>query len=160
MTTTLVVDGNKTCCHCKVEFPLEEFPLDRRGYRKSRCSACRNLQRREARQRNPERHKEVGRAYYARNKDKARDYNLRKLYGITAKQYDEMLAEQGGLCYLCEQPPTGKHNGAVLHTDHDHETGVVRRLICYGCNTGLGKFHDDPALLRRAAAYIEEFRAA
>jgi hypothetical protein len=31
----------------------------------------------------------------------------------------------------------------------------VPRLLCLGCNTGLGNFKDDPALLRRAADYLE-----
>lgn len=89
-----------------------------------------------------------------------RDQMLRRLYGITEEQYEEMLTEQGGCCALCGKPPKpgGKRNAGRLHVDHDHATGRVRRLLCNNCNHGLGTFFDDPDLMRRAADYIERFR--
>lgn len=81
-------------------------------------------------------------------------------YGLTPEDHDRMLAEQGGVCAICSQPP--KPNGikaaSRLHADHDHITGRVRDLLCLNCNRGLGYFRDDPALLRAAAAYIERHR--
>ena len=52
-------------------------------------------------------------------------------------------------CPLCGRRPK------VLHLDHDHATGEPRGMICGECNRGLGHFLDDPALLRRAADYLE-----
>ena len=38
--------------------------------------------------------------------------------------------------------------------DHDHETGQFRGWLCNDCNNGLGKFNDDPNVLRRGLAYL------
>lgn len=42
--------------------------------------------------------------------------------------------------------------------DHDHASTVLRGTLCRGCNLLLGYGHDDPALLRAAAAYVERYR--
>lgn len=74
-----------------------------------------------------------------------------------------MEAEQAGLCFLCgkaESVPRRKGEPRMrdLAIDHDHATGKVRRLLCHHCNTGLGKFFDNPEILRKAADYVEHFR--
>lgn len=35
----------------------------------------------------------------------------------------------------------------------------VRGLLCWKCNTGLQKWHDDPVLMEKASAYIRKFNA-
>lgn len=71
-----------------------------------------------------------------------RQYNLKRKYGMTVEQYDKLLAEQGGVCALCGEPETSTFRGTVkmLAVDHDHGTGLVRGLLCYRCNTDLGKY--------------------
>ena len=65
-----------------------------------------------------------------------------------------MLQDQGSKCKLClTDKPLGPRNSFVV--DHCHETGKVRGLLCNHCNTGIGKLHDDPELLEKAAAYIK-----
>ena len=44
-----------------------------------------------------------------------------------------------------------------LVADHCHITGLFRGWICDKCNTGMERFDDDPAILRSAAVYQEEF---
>ncbi len=82
---------------------------------------------------------------------------LLKNYGITAEDYYRMLAEQQGTCALCHRPCRTGHRLAV---DHDHETGVVRGLLCYFCNTMLGLAEDDVGLFGRAIKYIERGKYA
>ena len=79
-------------------------------------------------------------------------YSLRQLYGITIEQYEAMLAAQNRRCAICPQPLEGRR---AAHVDHDHKTGRIRGILCTSCNNGLGRFRDDPALLRRAARYLE-----
>ena len=68
------------------------------------------------------------------------------------KRYQRMLKAQNGNCAIC-----GSAGGARRHAvDHDHVTSKVRALLCMDCNTGLGKFKDDPELLMAAAAYLNK----
>lgn len=90
----------------------------------------------------------------------ARAGHLLRKYGITTEDYDRMLAEQGGGCAVCGATPTeqkAKYR-TFLHVDHCHDTGAVRGLLCGEHNLLIGRFNDDPALLRKAADYIERLR--
>lgn len=86
-----------------------------------------------------------------------RKYRLAHTYGITPQDYDQMVIDQGNVCALCDSPEPGTKHG-FWHIDHCHETGVLRKLLCSTCNTGLGSFYDNPDVLRRAADYIEAHR--
>lgn len=90
---------------------------------------------------------------------KARD--LMRKYGITPQQYEDALAAQGGVCWICEKPETrrDKRTGAVsrLAVDHCHETGINRGLLCAAHNTAIGLFKHDIGLLREAIKYLEQF---
>ena len=81
--------------------------------------------------------------------DKRRDYNLRRHYGISLDQFEQLLREQELRCAICaveffERP----------HVDHNHATGTVRGLLCSRCNTGIGLFQDDKILLLLAVKYL------
>ncbi|MDX3754669.1 endonuclease VII domain-containing protein [Streptomyces mirabilis] len=68
--------------------------------------------------------------------------------GMTEAERDEMIASQMGLCVICLKAP-------AVHVDHCHETGRVRGVLCFNCNSAIGKLGDDPDAVRRAAAYLE-----
>lgn len=85
--------------------------------------------------------------------DKAREYQLIRKYGITVKQYDELLERQQGRCAVCVRP--AEEFPRRLAVDHDHVTGEVRGLLCNYCNHRLVGRHRDPGLLRRIAEYLE-----
>lgn len=116
----------------------------------------------------PEQYAAAWKAYRARNKETMRartkaDYHANKearlskqsetRHGITSAEKATMLADQGGICCICDSPTP---NGKGWHTDHNHKTGKVRGILCHNCNTGLGQFKDDPALMRLAADYLEK----
>jgi len=115
----------------------------------------------------PERYRAKQRANYHRWKEKHRDVdrarqrlwayqNRTKRYGLTRAQYDELAFSQGHLCAICRKPETSLYRGKPrkLAVDHDHDTKVVRGLLCTTCNQGLGLFHDDVEKLRGAIAYL------
>ena len=72
-----------------------------------------------------------------------------KKYGIDRGAYLSLQESHGGACAVCRMEQAGG-----LYIDHDHSTGAVRGLLCQRCNTGLGFFLDDPALLLNAINYL------
>ncbi|MFC9629609.1 endonuclease VII domain-containing protein [Streptomyces mirabilis] len=79
---------------------------------------------------------------------RGREDHLKRQYGHTEAERDEMIASQMGLCVICLKAP-------AVHVDHCHETGRVRGVLCFNCNSAIGKLGDDPDAVRRAAAYLE-----
>lgn len=87
--------------------------------------------------------------------------HLRRQYGITAEQYDTLLAAQGGVCAVCQRPETRAHKSGELYelaVDHDHATGAVRGFLCGLCNQAIGFMDDDPGRLIAAAEYLRSPR--
>jgi hypothetical protein len=80
---------------------------------------------------------------------------LKKRHGITLEDYARMLKEQGGCCEICGRPSTDYKRS--LHVDHDHSTGKVRGLLCVKCNSGIGYFCDNTALLENAKSYLLKY---
>src|SRR5262249_60686824 len=79
----------------------------------------------------------------------ARNGDLRRLYGISAADYDALLDKDGGVCAICR-----KRSKRRLCVDHCHRTGTIRGLLCASCNLGLGSLKEDQASLVAALAYL------
>jgi len=98
--------------------------------------------------------------YHGADQDYKRQKNARRVvsrYGLTVKQYQDLLENQGYACAICGTPHFDE-NGKRLYIDHNHADGfqAVRGLLCANCNFGLGLFKDSPAILRIAAEYLEQ----
>lgn len=131
---------------CGLEKPLSEFYDSHQGeavYKFAKCKNCCADRTQELRTR-PENKPRWAR--YAHNS------NTRRKYGLEPEQYQLMLKEQAGVCVICKQPSS---DGKRLPVDHEHDSKRVRGLLCSSCNNGLGRFKDNPALLRAAADYLE-----
>ncbi|WP_322985916.1 endonuclease VII domain-containing protein [Streptomyces sp. S584] len=74
--------------------------------------------------------------------------HLKRHYGMTEAQCEAMVSSQSGVCTICLAAP-------AVHVDHCHKTGRVRGVLCFNCNSAIGKLGDDPDSLRRAIAYLE-----
>jgi len=76
---------------------------------------------------------------------------LENKYGLTEEQYQELWDKQGGLCAICGK---SEETTTRLHVDHDHETKIIRGLLCGKCNRGVGMFDDNKELLQKAIDYL------
>ena len=79
-------------------------------------------------------------------------------YGLTMSEYFEMYMQQGGKCASCDKVPEGKAPTNVLHVDHDHSTGKVRKLLCSKCNQALGLLRDSADGINNLLTYIAPFK--
>lgn len=104
------------------------------------------------------------RAWRMKRPDLARSNAMRRLYGITLAQYEELAAAQGNVCAICGKPESKIDprygDPFPLAVDHDHVTSKIRGLLCMSHNRALGMFGDDPAILRAAAAYLDRHTPA
>ncbi len=65
---------------------------------------------------------------------------------------------QGQRCGVCRSRDPRHRFG--WHVDHDHDTGLIRGILCHGCNTAIGSLHESPALLRAVASYLRRHEVA
>ena len=131
-------DTGKYCSRCKLFKTYSEFNTDKcaASGHASQCRECK---------------KTITKNWHTAHPEKCAEYKRKWRYGITQEQYDREYKKQNGLCAVLEC------NRPITDTDHDHETNIVRRLLCRLCNSGLGFFRDSPQLLREATEYLENF---
>lgn len=98
------------------------------------------------------REKKRNREYQIQNRERLNLYARARRYRLGVDTYLKMIEEQNGCCAICGEQP------ALLHVDHDHETGKIRELLCHGCNTGIAKFREKPELLDAAKAYLAKHK--
>jgi hypothetical protein len=78
---------------------------------------------------------------------------LKRYYGLTYEQYEEMLKAQDFKCAICGTEESGSKRTDKLFVDHDHDTNEVRKLLCMKCNMALGVFKNIK-LLQKAIDYL------
>lgn len=136
--------------------PEKRQAVDRAYYERERERILKRVEQRTQTQSQDEERRERQRAwkrsymreYRKNNYAVQKDRELRQQYGITLADYNAILESQGGCCAICGED-------SRLHLDHNHKTDEIRGILCQACNHGLGRFKDDPALLRKAADYLE-----
>lgn len=104
-----------------------------------------------------ERKRKASSVWKEKNPDKVLNKRYKERYGITYEQYKDMLKEQNHKCFLCGADEVDVTR-SKLCVDHCHATGKIRKLLCHSCNCGLGHFNDDPEILKKAVAYLENNR--
>ena len=165
-----VIDKTKVCYGCKKRYPAtsEFYWKCERGSLglQSRCKECQREYNKRTRHRYSERTKQYNKRYYAGRQDELRGtrraHNIKRNFGLTLKDYNNMAMEQHGLCAICGLPEKSKHqSGQVRHlaVDHNHNTGKIRGLLCSDCNRAIGFLRADvlgTQNLQRAVEYLQE----
>lgn len=133
-----------SCTECGAAWPDEPA----RPSLKGGCSGCRREYKRRYNSGNYRKHVTVRRKralnnYYSKGTRYAK-------YGITREQFEEMYEKQNGCCAICSR----EVDESKAHIDHDHSTGVVRGLLCMGCNRALGYLGDSTENVERALVYL------
>lgn len=182
LTSRPLTSETRVCIGCQQSLPVTDFHWRNkaRGLRNSRCIPCRRARRIASdefekrkpyndqwRAENVEHTSAYSRRWAAENKDKilaykrsaqsrerSRAWRLSSAFGLTIEDYEAILAHQGGVCAICGRKQADLSTSRRLHVDHSHKSGLVRGLVCWFCNTAIGKFRDDPDLLEKASKYL------
>ena len=99
--------------------------------------------------------------YYIDNKKLFKNYAWKK-QGIlnedgsvfTLVDYDRLYQIQQGRCKICK-----KHTVDLARNfdvDHNHQTGIVRSLLCPPCNTGLGIYEQRQSDFKKYLKTMED----
>lgn len=160
----------KRCKKCGELKPLDEFYRSagmRDGHRND-CKSCNAASSRARYVADPAAHMARVKRWQQENSERLNHYRrqrrndpdvkrversnyLKRTYGISIEQYEEMLAGQDGGCGMCGRPPS---EAVSLHIDHDHRTGRIRGLLCFRCNNSLGDLDENPDLLLAGVRYL------
>lgn len=130
----------KECVSCKNTYPLSKFYKNKLGKFKttSKCKVC----------------------YYVYDYKVDKNSKLKKAYGISLQDYNELLTKQNGKCSICGVDNNGYYRKKLraFAVDHCHTTNKIRGLLCSDCNTGIGLLKDNIDLLNNAIKYLNKSR--
>jgi hypothetical protein len=119
----------KVCDRCFKYLPTSDFEENRikKGGKITRRPSCCNC-------------RKIKNGYPISKKDRA-EWNKKKPQDFTLFT-----------CPICNKTTIAKLCKIVL--DHCHRTGKVRGWVCESCNTGIGRFDDDPEIVSRAIKWL------
>lgn len=145
----------KKCYKCKELLPSSDFYKNKNRFDglATACPTCTSVIDKQKTMRDPERIKEQKRRSYRKTG------GWLKLVDLAT--FSQMLTDQVGLCAICQKPETRKgKDGNIfqLCVDHDHNTNVVRQLLCHSCNVILGHLKDDVEIAKAIVTYLEKWK--
>jgi hypothetical protein len=158
------VGGYNAGCRCDI--CREAKAIKRKQYQSSKAWHYQKTYRERLKQNNPEKFAELKRKNneykkkaFANDPEKNRWQAIFKKYKLTKYMYEQLLAEQNGVCAICSKKPTRNY----LSVDHDHSCcpgiktcgNCIRGLLCQSCNSFLGRVDDN---LTTAINYLETYR--
>ena len=91
-----------------------------------------------------------------------RKRNLKHNYGLSLAVVETMFEGQKGLCAICNKT-LNLYNGERATracVDHNHNSGKVRGLLCFGRNVFLGMVEKAPMRLTEVQEYLIKYEGA
>lgn len=116
---------------------------------RSYCKACTDNQQRDSTL-----------IWASNNKERIRNNALKRKFGITLEQYEELLTKQDNSCAICK-----KHRSKFkkqMAVDHAHGNskwipkGAIRGILCDHCNRMVIGRNTDADIYESAAAYLRQ----
>lgn len=118
-----------------------------------RCPECKKLALKKYYKQNKQKYQN----YYFENKEKVNERATKrhyiKKYGLTIEDKIRMVKEQNGKCANknCNYHFSDLYDAQI---DHCHTTGMIRGILCNGCNAALGYLKEDIKILEGLKEYI------
>ncbi len=107
---------------------------------------------------NPEKHLSYSKKWREQNPEQFRGNLLKSRFwpylswSEALNQYNSILEKQNYSCGICHKHKSNFSKEFAV--DHNHETGVVRGLLCDNCNKGLGLLGDNMVSVKNALDYL------
>jgi len=79
---------------------------------------------------------------------------MKRKYGISLDDYDAMYLDQNAQCAICGQDFANLPSRPCV--DHDHETGIVRALLCRFCNLRVAVY--ESPIFPNIVAYVQKHK--
>lgn len=134
----------KICKQCKLEKPINDFykPQQESKYNHVRCKICIDNS-----------IKDKQKQYRFNNKDKMQKYYIKRKYGISFEQKNQMIIDQNGQCASCGDILGINPRNICL--DHNHINGKIRKILCKKCNAALGFMEENVEKILKLAEYAQ-----
>lgn len=135
-----LIDGDRYCSACKTTKSRSDFHKSAHY-----CKPCANYRSRKAHARRMQ----TDPLYRSKKKDSY----VKSSFGISLDEYNSLLENQQH-CDICHLDLLSIPRNLV-HLDHCHSSGNIRKFLCTNCNRGLGHFKDSIENLKSAIKYLE-----
>lgn len=138
--------NSRICSGCKKELFKDNFTCSDWNLRHPYCKGCRS----KANYKSKIRNKDTYEQYRVKAAESSRRSYLKKTWGISLEEFNELRDSQDGLCAIC------KISTDTFHIDHNHQTGKIRSLLCSNCNRGIGYLKESSIILYAAIEYLNQ----
>lgn len=93
--------------------------------------------------------------YCDTDKGRLRDIRAQcRRMGVTLEVREAIYLRQNKRCAACREPIPLMSKKS--HLDHCHKTGVIRGILCSGCNAALGYTRDNRKILQALIEYLSD----